>query len=58
MGVTEFVSIYLIIPVALGPAVYSVSNRNEYLKQIMFLESRARTVRTADSLTAIHEPTV
>jgi hypothetical protein len=26
-------SIYLIIPAALGPGVYSASNRNEYRKQ-------------------------
>jgi hypothetical protein len=26
-------SIYLIIPAALGPGVYSASNRNEYQKQ-------------------------
>jgi hypothetical protein len=26
-------SIYLILPAALGPGVYSVSNRNEYQKQ-------------------------
>jgi hypothetical protein len=26
-------SIYLILPAALGPGVYSVSNRNEYRKQ-------------------------
>jgi hypothetical protein len=29
----EFVSIYLIVPAALGPGVYSASNRNEYQKQ-------------------------
>jgi hypothetical protein len=27
------ISIYFILPVALGPGVYSASNRNEYLKQ-------------------------
>jgi hypothetical protein len=26
-------SIYLILPVALGPGIYSASNRNEYQKQ-------------------------
>jgi hypothetical protein len=26
-------SIYLILPAALGPGIYSVSNRNEYQKQ-------------------------
>jgi hypothetical protein len=31
--VDEFFSIYLILPAALGPGVYSASNRNEYLKQ-------------------------
>jgi hypothetical protein len=29
----EFFSIYLILPAALGPGVYSASNRNEYRKQ-------------------------
>jgi hypothetical protein len=29
----EFLSIYLILPAALGPGVYSASNRNEYEKQ-------------------------
>jgi hypothetical protein len=35
--------IYLILPVALSPGVYSASNRNEYQKhkKIMFLESKA-----------------
>jgi hypothetical protein len=28
-----FFPIYLILPAALGPGVYSVSNRNEYQKQ-------------------------
>jgi hypothetical protein len=28
-----FLSIYLILPAALGPGIYSVSNRNEYQKQ-------------------------
>jgi hypothetical protein len=31
--VNEFFSIYLILPEALGPGLYSASNRNEYLKQ-------------------------
>jgi hypothetical protein len=30
--VIEFVSIYIILPAALGPGVYSASNRNEYQK--------------------------
>jgi hypothetical protein len=29
----EFFSIYLIVPAAIGPGVYSASNRNEYQKQ-------------------------
>jgi hypothetical protein len=46
--------IYLIIPAALGPGVYSASNRNEYqeLKIIMFLGSKVRRVRKADNLGA------
>jgi hypothetical protein len=31
--VIKFLSIYLILPAALGPGVYSASNRNEYQKQ-------------------------
>jgi hypothetical protein len=31
--VNGFFSIYLILPAALGPGVYSASNRNEYRKQ-------------------------
>jgi hypothetical protein len=55
----EFFSIYLILPAALGPRVYSDSNRNEYQKQINnVLGSRARPVCKADNLTAICEPTV
>jgi hypothetical protein len=55
----EFFSIYLILPSALGPKVYSASNRNEYRKQKkMFLGSRARPVREADNFTAIYEPIV
>jgi hypothetical protein len=29
----NFFSIYLILPTALGPGIYSTSNRNEYQKQ-------------------------
>jgi hypothetical protein len=50
--VNEFFSIYLILTAALGPGVYSASNRNEYQKQ-MFLRSRARPVGKADNLAAI-----
>jgi hypothetical protein len=31
--VNEFFAIYLILPAAPGPGVYSASNRNEYQKQ-------------------------
>jgi hypothetical protein len=49
-----FFSIYLILPTALGPGVYSAYNRNEYQKQkIMFLGSKVRPLRRADNLTAI-----
>jgi hypothetical protein len=56
--VNVFFSIYLILPAALGPGVYSASNRNEYEKQKMFLGSRARPVRKVDNLTAICESIV
>jgi hypothetical protein len=52
--------IFLILPAALGPGVYSASNRNEYWKhkkkKIMFLGSEVRLVRVADNLTATYEP--
>jgi hypothetical protein len=49
-----------IFPVALGPEVYSASNRNEYYsnKKRMFLGRRAQPVYKADNLTAICEPIV
>jgi hypothetical protein len=48
-------SIYLILPVALGPGVYLTSNINEYQKQKeMFLGSRARQARKADNFTTIY----
>jgi hypothetical protein len=31
--VNEFLSVYLILPAAPGPGIYSASNRNEYQKQ-------------------------
>jgi hypothetical protein len=31
--VNEFFLIYVILPAALGPGVYSASNRNEYQRQ-------------------------
>jgi hypothetical protein len=47
--VNEF-STYLILPAALGPSVYSVSNRNEYQKQKNVSGSRALPVSKADNL--------
>jgi hypothetical protein len=43
---------------ALGPGVYSTSNRNEDQKRRMFLGSRGRPMRKADKLIAICEPIV
>jgi hypothetical protein len=50
-----FSSIYLILPAALGPRVYSAFNGNEYQKQtnILFLGSKERQVRSADNNTAV-----
>jgi hypothetical protein len=49
-----FFSIYIILPVALGPGVYSDSDRSEYRKhKKKILGSK---VRGADNLTAICEP--
>jgi hypothetical protein len=47
--------LYLILLAAAGPGVYSASNRNVHQKQKYNLWSRARSVRKADSLTAICE---
>jgi hypothetical protein len=51
---------YLILPAALGPGFYSVSNRKDCQKKKkkMFLGSRARLARKADNLTAISEPAI
>jgi hypothetical protein len=54
--VNAFFSIYLILPAALGPGVYSEMNTRS--RKLMFLESRAWSVRRADNLTAICEPIV
>jgi hypothetical protein len=56
----DFCLIYLILPVALGPGIYSASNRNDYhnTKIIMFLGSKVRRVRRAENLTALCEPIV
>jgi hypothetical protein len=55
----EIFSTYVILPAALGPGVYSATNRNENQKlKIMFLVSRVRPARKAHKLTAICEPSV
>jgi hypothetical protein len=55
----EFFSIYLILPAALGPGVYSASNRKSIRNRIIIiLGCRARPVRGAGNLTAIYEPIV
>jgi hypothetical protein len=52
-------SIYLILPAALGPGVYSASNKNEYQKQKNNVSgSKAWPVSRADSLAAICEQIV
>jgi hypothetical protein len=52
-----FLSIYLILLAALGPGVYSASNRNEYQKhKIMLLGSKAWPICRADNFTDICEP--
>jgi hypothetical protein len=50
-------SIYLILLAALGPGVYSASNRNEYQKQKnnVFLKSREQLMCRADNLAATCE---
>jgi hypothetical protein len=50
--------IYLILPAALGPGVYPVSNRSTKRRIIIFLESRSRSMGKAHNITAIHESTV
>jgi hypothetical protein len=57
--VNELFSIYLIIPAALNPGLYSASKRNEYQKLINNVsESKARPVHRADNFAAIFEPIV
>jgi hypothetical protein len=52
-------SIYIILPTALGPGVYSASKRNQNQKhKNLYLGSKARPVRKADNITAICESTV
>jgi hypothetical protein len=48
-----------ILPAALGPGIYSASNKcipEEEIKQ--FLRSRARPMREANNLTVVYEPIV
>jgi hypothetical protein len=56
MGLLNFIFFnYLIFPAALGPDVYSVSNRNEYQKQkkkVLGVE-RGRRVRLTSSRLAV-----
>jgi hypothetical protein len=54
----EFLFNFLLISAALGPGVYSASNRNEYQKQKNVCGGRARAVRRADNLNAAYEPIV
>jgi hypothetical protein len=55
--VNEFFSIYLILPVTLGPAfTQPLTEMSTRSRNIMFLGSKARPVRRADNLTAICEP--
>jgi hypothetical protein len=50
---------HLILPEALGPGVYSASNRNEYQKyKNNNVSSKVRRLRMADNLTAICEQIV
>jgi hypothetical protein len=54
-----FFSIYLILPAALGPGVYStLTEMSIRSRKIILLGIRARPVRKADKLTAIYEPVV
>jgi hypothetical protein len=52
--------IYLILPAALGPGIYSASNRNDYKKHTSnnVPGSKVRRVCRADNLTTICEPIV
>jgi hypothetical protein len=53
------VSIYLILPVALGPGVYSASDGNEYQKHKNNFSGEYRAAgQWNEDLTAIYEPTV
>jgi hypothetical protein len=54
--VIEFFSMYLILQAALGPGVYSASNRHEHHEFSWGV--KAGWCMKADNLTAICEPTV
>jgi hypothetical protein len=57
--IIEFFSVYLILPAAVGPRIYSSSNRDEHQKQKKIsLGSKALLARKAYNLTAIREPVV
>jgi hypothetical protein len=56
MKTQNCLSIYLILPAALGPGVDTASNGNEYQK--MFLGNTGLPAPKADNLTAICEPIV
>jgi hypothetical protein len=58
--VNYFFSIYLILPTAPGPGIYSAVTEvsTTKIKIIMFLGSKVRVVRRADNLTAVCEPIV
>jgi hypothetical protein len=59
MSRNNSISIYLILPAALGPGVYSLSNRNEYQKQKNNVTGeQSAAVAKTENLTAICERTV
>jgi hypothetical protein len=53
-----FLSIYLILPTALGPGVYSASNRNEYQKQKNVSREYSAAGARLTTSQAIYEPFV
>jgi hypothetical protein len=44
----EFFSIYLILPAALGPGIYSASNRNEYQKKKNYVTGEQSAAGASD----------
>jgi hypothetical protein len=53
--IIDFFPIYLILPPALGPGIYSDSNRNEYQK--IFLEIKALLTPETGDFSASCDPT-